>query len=171
MNKIAVNNGIFMGVILMVASMLLYFVNVETFLTMKSYILFFVVLLLYIKTANDLKKSQGGFLSFGEGFKAIFIASVVGFGICTIFEYIHFNLIDPTLADQMKDLTLEKMDEAAGFLSDDMLEKATEAIEDQEFTITLSRSLMNYVVRLVFPAAVVGAIVSLILRKKESEFA
>lgn len=167
MNKIAINNGIFLGVILMVSSMALYFVNVNAFLLYKSYILFLFVIIVYVKTLNDIKRSQGGFISFGEGFIAIMVASGIGFLMCTLFEYVQFNIIDPTLADQLKDLTLEKMEEAAGMLGDDMLDDMTDAIHDQDFGFTMGRSAMSYLIRMVFPAAVVGAIISAILKKEK----
>lgn len=171
MNNISINNGLFLGIVLVVSSLAIYFVNVEAFLLYKSYLLFIVVVLLYFKTANDIKKSNGGELSFMDGFKGILLASAVGFAICTIFEYIQFNIIDPTLADQLKDLTLEKMEEASAFVGSDQMDALVETIEEEEFGFSLSRSIMSYAIRMLFPAAVIGAIVSLITKKEKSPLA
>lgn len=170
MNKIAINNGLFLGATLVIASALFYFVNIEWYLLFKSYILLVVVVLLYFKTANDIKKSQDGMMTFGEGFLGIIIASAVGFAICTIFEYITYNIIDPTLADQLKDMSLAKIEEASAFMNDDMMDDMMEKLEEQSFNLDLGKSLLNYGIRMLFPAAALGAIVAAITKKSEPDF-
>ena len=155
-----------MGVILIISSLTLYFVDPSLFLSMRSWILLTIIIVLMIKTGLDERRIGEGFIDFGDAFRSMFIASAIGILFCTMFEYIMFNIIDPGLIETQREIALEAIEKMSGFLGEDGYEMAVERIQDQEFN-TPAQTLISYLVRQLVPNALFSAIIALIIKRKQ----
>ncbi len=77
------------------------------------------------------RKAIGGFISFKDAFRAIFIATLIFVTINTIYSYIYMRFIDPDFSVRMKDATLRMVEKygANQEAMDKASQKADENIE------------------------------------------
>lgn len=116
MNPIVKKNGITFGIISgalsVLVTTLMYAVDVTLFASMGvglSLLLVYLVIgiILMLRTRKEL----GGVMTFKEGFTAYFISALVSLLISSAFNYILFNLIDPSAQDAIKEVTIAKTTE------------------------------------------------------------
>lgn len=149
-----------MGVASIIFSMVLYFIDPKMMFGGVGYLGILITIYFTYKAAADERVDNEGFLSFGEAFKASFLAIAIGFLFATLFQYVLINFIDPSLVDVLRDTALESAESMAGMFGADesAMEGIKEAMEEQDFSPSLLGTLGNYIGMLV-----VGAIISLIV--------
>jgi len=114
MNEIIKKNGVSYGIITGVVgaliTTLIYSIDLKLFTSMwvgfvsiAIYIVIGIVLL--SKTKQELK----GIFSFKDAFTTYFISAVIGILISVVFNIILFNIIDPSVKDTLKELTMKYM--------------------------------------------------------------
>jgi hypothetical protein len=163
--KNAINNGLFMGVVFIVSSYALYSADSQSFINLKSSILFIPFLLLLFKTGTDARRINDGYISYGAVFKDLLFASIIGTFLCTSFEYILFNFIDPSLKVVMKDIALKGMEEMEGMMNSDLYVKVLERF-DTENLYSLSFSISQFVIRMFVPCALFSAAMAMIIKRE-----
>ena len=165
-----IRNGVIAGLITVIITLILYFVNPSLILSGVSTALFVVVIILMVMAGLAVKRSNGGFLSFKDGFLSGFVTFAVYAIISGLFTYILYNFIGTDLADLTKEKTIEwsmKMFEMAG-LPEDQMEDAITAIEESDTSMTIGKTVMGMFMNMLMgliPAAIIG----LIIRKKGEE--
>ena len=170
MENLKVKNGVMLGLGMVVLSLVIYFVGHKFYLTWGSWIVYALAAYLMYKTAVDVRSQEGGKMSFGTAFTSAWIPYVIGSLLLTLFTYVLFNYIDPSLLDTMKEVQMEAMDKMAGMLGEEGIEAAKEALEDQGSAFGAGTALLGYVAGLVFPGAIMALIIGAIT-KKSGEFA
>ena len=89
-----VKYGIIYGVISI--CILLFTFHVYYFgMIMQTILSFALLIVFHYFTAKAYKNQNGGYLSYGETFKYLFIMSAVGFAISTIYTIVYMNYINP----------------------------------------------------------------------------
>lgn len=169
MQKSSINNGLFLGIALIISIFVLYLANTRMFFNAKSFVMFTIFLLMIIKSGRDARKANGGFISFSQAFINMFVTGAIGYLLATIGEYILFNLVDPSLPDLQKEIAIEAMEEVSGLFGGAEMEEAMEKEMDKLEARDLAgpgAMMMNFVTRLIAPVAIISAIVGLIIRKK-----
>jgi len=78
MKKSSIQNGLFLGVAMIICSYVLYLANPHMFLTAKSGALFLIFLLIMTKSGLDSRKLEGGFIGFKNVFFNMFITGAIG---------------------------------------------------------------------------------------------
>lgn len=167
--KNAINNGLFMGVVFIIASYSLYLADSQSFINLKSGILFMPFLLLLFKTGTDARRLNDGVISYGNAFKDLFFASVIGTFMCTTFEFMMFNYIDPSLKDIMNELALKGMEDMEGVMNSDLYNKMLERF-DTEHLYSISFSISQFIIRIFVPCALFSAMLSLIIKRETNNF-
>jgi hypothetical protein len=163
--KNAINNGLFMGVVFIVSSYALYSADSQSFINLKSSILFIPFLLLLFKTGTDARRINDGYISYGAVFKDLLFASIIGTFLCTSFEYILFNFIDPSLKVVMKDIALKGMEEMEEMMNSELYVKVLERF-DSENLYSLSFSISQFVIRIFVPCALFSAAMAMIIKRE-----
>lgn len=153
-----------LGVAGVIGTYVSYLVGHRFYLTWGNWLVYILCAIVMYKAATA-QREEEGVLSFGNGFIASWVPYVLGSLLVAFFTYLLFNVIDPSLTDSMKEVQLEALEKMSGFLGEDGLEKAQEAIEDQEMTMGLGTSLMGWAFGLVFPGAVMALIVAAITKR------
>jgi hypothetical protein len=114
MNEIIKKNGITYGILTgilgVLITTLIYVINLELFtsvwiglLSIAVYIIIGIVLL------TNTKKELKGIFTFKDAFTTYFISAVVGILISVIFNIILFNIIDPSVKETLKEITIKYM--------------------------------------------------------------
>lgn len=171
MGNPAVKNGILMGVASIVVTMLLYFVDKRSMISYGSWIGYVIIAYFMYAAAAGTKSANGGNLTFGEGLVSSMTALAIGMLISSIFAYLLYNVIDPSLLDTMKEIQVEMIDKMAGFMGEDAAEQAKDAMEDNPPSFGIGTVAIGYVVSLIFPGLVIALIVSAVTKKNPDNFA
>ena len=89
-----VKYGIIYGVISICISLFTFHVYYFGMI-MQTILSFALLIVFHYFTAKAYKNQNGGYLSYGETFKYLFIMSAVGFAISTIYTIVYMNYINP----------------------------------------------------------------------------
>lgn len=174
MNEVIRKNGILYGIITGLGGALItatiYAIDLKLFaswwvslLSISFYIIIGVVLLL--KTKKDLS----GIFPFKDAFTTYFISAIVGILISVAFNIILFNIIDPSVKEVIKELSIryavETM-EKFGAPSLEINETVKKLQEYDQFSISelLKGSVFNIVISAVF-----GLLLALIFKSKPTQ--
>jgi hypothetical protein len=167
LKALSINNGLVLGLILSVITVLMYALNLELFTKWWiGIILFLLALGMGAYSAIKFKQLQG-FLTFKQAFSAYFITVAVGSFIATIIGIVIFTFVDPEAAkflnEQILIMTKEAM-EGFGAPQEVIQEALMEAEKVNNFA--LLEQLKAFVWRLLF-YSIFGLIVALIVKKND----
>ena len=166
-------NGLFLGVALIISTYVIYLANKALFFSSKS-ILLIIFILLIVKSGLEARKANGGFIYFGQIFKNMFVTGAIGVAICTPFEYIMMNFIDPGLIDIYRDILVESAELTREIMEDHFgdiaVERADKEIEKIENTnpFSLANTFKGFLMKMIAPVALLSALFGLILKKPGS---
>ena len=137
LNKEAVKYSIVLAMLSIGSYLLAYLINPQILIKWWFGILFlilFIVALIFI--SRGLRKSNGGFITFGKLFQSLFIAMIISSIISTGFNLLLYKVIDPELETTLRTAMIESTTEMLqGFgMSDDDIEKATSKMQEQSFS-------------------------------------
>ena len=158
MKNAGVNNGVIIGLAGVALTMILYFISPKTMLSYADWLTYPIFIFFMWKAANDTKKANGGFISFGDALVPAIIATAIGALIIGLFRYVHFNFIDPTLPEVAKEIAMEALDKMGGFLGETQIEAMQEALEEQDMTQTLGKTGAAFLI-----TTVIGSLIALII--------
>lgn len=167
MHKTAVPNGLFLGVAMIVCSYVIYMVNAAEFYTARPPLLLAILFLLFLKTGREARTAGGGYLSWGQGFKNMFVTGAIAIFLCTCFEYLMLNILAPDLVDIKREIDQLALEQTKEFLP----EKYDAVLEAQEETMENGYNgvgfyIQQFMVRLIAPVAFVASLIALFIMKK-----
>lgn len=168
--KNGISFGVTIGVIAVLASVIMYAVDVKL---MANYwvgiCLFIVNLVLGIVAVAKTKKALNGFITFKEAFTVFFIAMAIGAAISSIFIYILLNLIDPAakvvIMDRVTEMTVNMM-QSMGAKTEDIRKTVEEMKQTDSFSLV--SQLKSYAGGLIF-YIIIGLIVAVAFKSKAKE--
>ncbi|WP_308991196.1 DUF4199 domain-containing protein [Mariniflexile litorale] len=170
LKSIAVNYGLYLGVLLTLLTVLSYAINLEL-LTNTWYGIFILIAIVAsgMVSVAKIKQAQDGYASFKEAFTAYFITILVGLLISTLVSYLLFNFIDTDAATVLKEKTIEKtiqMMESFNTPSE-VIAEAVDKIESQnQFGLgNIVKGLAGYLVFF----SVIGLIVAAAMKKSKPD--
>jgi len=165
-----INFGIGYGLFLILLTLYAYVIDLNFF---ASYWFLALVIIGFfvngIWVIASLKKAQGGYITFKEGFTVFFIANALALLISTILSILIFVVIDPDLQEVVKELTIAKttvMMENFGTPTE-AIEKTIEDLRKQD-NLSLIPQIKGYFSTLVM-SSIIGLLLALILKKKKEE--
>jgi hypothetical protein len=145
--SIAVKNGIILGLVSTVIGLI-------TLLTKTSGNFLFglislvITIFLVVVCNRDFKKQNGGFMSYGQGFKLTFLMVLIGGIISALITFVYLAVIDPGAIESMKEAKIEAVEKMASMFGASMpeeeMDKAVAKIEaETTATGTFTESLMG----------------------------
>ena len=149
--------GLYLGLGLIIISLVSYFISPRFYLTWASWLGFVLYIVMMVMAVKEEKFNLGS-ISFKGAFGQSWLTYVVGTLIATIFAYIMMHFIDPTLMDMAIEIAKEAIEKMSGFLGEDAVEKALEAIDKQD-TYSVFGFVRSYLIGLIF-AAMIRAIMA-----------
>jgi hypothetical protein len=106
--KAGINLGLILGIISVVVTFLIYFVNPPTMVSMTyAFISLALFFFLVIYFGLQYRKSIGGYMDFGIAFKFAFITLLVSGLVSLVGNLLLHNLVDPALSSVLVDIQLE----------------------------------------------------------------
>jgi hypothetical protein len=165
-NKLAINNGLFIGGISSILGILVYYVSPQLMgATSFGIGMMLISLGLYIFFTLDLRKKVGGFWSFREALKGIFLMSFIAGLLSIVVNFVFYKFIEPGAYEKIAEFvtqnlsaTYEKlgMDQAAIDKAIPMVLEKMKAQFDPSFTDVLKNLgiavLVQFIMSLIFAA-------------------
>ena len=103
----AINNGLYLGAILSLITVLIYAVNLDLFTEWWLGIILFIVVVAYgVVSAIKSRTILNGFISFKQAFTSYFITIAIGTLIATVIGIAIFTFIDPEAATYLNEQIL-----------------------------------------------------------------
>ena len=166
----AINNGLYLGAILSLVSVLIYAVNLDLFTEWWLGIILFVVVVVYgVISAVKSRTILNGFISFKQAFTSYFITVAIGTLIATVVGIAIFTYFYPEAATYLNEqilLVTKQTMERFGMPQEAMESALEEAATKDNFSLGMQSQA--FVFRLAF-YAVVGLIVALIVKKTNNK--
>jgi hypothetical protein len=156
--------GLIMGFIQIAIYTLLYIVDKNLMVDFKVGLGIMIInIVLMVWPVRDYKKMNGGTITFKDAFIICVLTIAGGSLLYIIFSYFLYNIIDPSLADFIKEQSIEK---TAGFMErmgvpQEEIEKGIARIEAQDFKMSpakLSGTFFQTVLFGCIPALIIAAI-------------
>lgn len=167
--KYGIINGL-LGILLMYGS---WAVSMQAFVSAQFYGLFIpFMLILLIIGGLQLRKSNGGYLSFKEGLRFTFLSYVISSLMVAIATYVLYNFIDTALTEKSFEIGLEKtrqMMEKMG-ANDEQIEKAIESANKSKQETSLKTVALGLGLDLIWSFVKSLAVTLLIKKEKPVTF-
>ena len=107
-NEEVIKGGMLLGGVSVLLTMTIYLINVELMVEWWFGILNLLISMgLVIYLGFNFRSICGGFLSFGKAFKFSFLVMFISYLVGVVFQILLYNIIDPSLPEVMKQLTVE----------------------------------------------------------------
>ncbi len=166
--SVGLNYGIYLGLFILIATVLRYVFSIDSFINWKLNILLGIIsIVIAVMASLKARKLIGGYISFKNAFIPFFITSLVAIVISTIIGILLFNVIDPEAAQYLNDQILEMtrgMMERFGAPQEAIDQAMAEAEGKDNFSI--GNQLKSVVMQLAI-MSVIGLIVAAIVKRKD----
>jgi hypothetical protein len=156
--------GLIMGFIQIAIYTLLYIIDKNLLVDFAVLGVIFVInVALMVWPVRNYKKLNGGTITFKDAFVICLVTIAGGTLLGIVFNYFLYNVIDPGLADFIKERVMEK---TVAFMEkmgtpQEAMEKAMADMEQQDFHMSPSKLGMQYIQAVLFgciPALIIAAI-------------
>lgn len=148
--------SVFVGLILIVFTILYSILDIDKE-TATGAVSLTIMFILCLWVVYDVRKNNGGFLSFKDGFKSGFIAMTGGGILNLIYYYLHITVIDEHFIDEMMQQRLDEMKQKG--LAEETMQQSLAFIEKMNSPeIIILLGSVNVLVSSLFFALVAGAI-------------
>ncbi len=75
----------------------------ETQATWLGFLNIVIAIVIYVLATKEFKTANGGFMTFGEGFRISMVAAVICAGIRNVVYYAYVKILDPGITERMQD--------------------------------------------------------------------
>jgi uncharacterized protein DUF4199 len=123
-----------------------------------------IAAIIYVVADKEFRAQNGGFMSFGEGFKLNITAAVIAGSIRSVVSYAYLKLVDPTYTERMQQIGLDNMRERG------MTEAQIE--QGQSIAKILSNPETGLIIGIVWAvlgALIIGSIVAAVIKNESEE--
>ena len=166
MNNISIRNGLFSGLVIVVLGSIMHAISPRFFLNFYGLFGYVVFIFFMIRSVLQVRKSDGGVLSFASAFIAAFIPMTIGVLFSSMFTYVVHNWINPDIIILIKEIAIdsatmvmEKMSEM--FDADIDLDEAISEMEKVDYSFGFGSLLLAWITTTIMgcvPALVIAAI-------------
>jgi hypothetical protein len=102
LNKHSINNGVILGILSLALQIIIYYAAPSIIGSITfSVVISIFSLLIYIFFTIDLKKKIGGFWTFKEALKGIFVMSLIGNALSSVANFVFFKFIEPDAFEKL----------------------------------------------------------------------
>ncbi|MGN6421310.1 MAG: DUF4199 domain-containing protein [Pseudobacter sp.] len=170
-SKVGLTYGLIGGIAMIIYTLCLYMAGIETFMNFAlAFLVYAIIIAIAVMAGIKQKKLNGGYLSFGEALKTVFLTFVLAFLLSTLFNYVLLNYIDTGFRDEMSRLTLEKVESFMRKLGapESDIEKAMENAGSAD-NYSFSKTLLGYgMMCIIF--CIISLIIAAIIKKNKPPF-
>jgi hypothetical protein len=166
-SKIALNNGVIIGIVLIFYALLLWVLSVdrEHWLNYFSYIFMLAGVILSVK---NYREKNNGFLTYRQAFSNGFLTLLFAGILTSIYIVVFFQIIAPEEVTKMIEIAEEKMVEQNPNMTDEQIDVAMGYAT--MFMKPWAMAIMALVVNAI-AGLIIAAIVAAFMKKEEQHFA
>ena len=168
MQNTGVKWGLIGGALSVLISLLTYLIGPTYYIKLGSWLGFLSILIILALAGREERNNHGGFISFQEILRPIFLTYVIILVISTIMQVLMMKVIDPGLADTIKQTTIEGMDKLKGFMGDEAYDKAMEDINTKDFSGSFRDTALGLAFNILFGFGL-SALYAVIMKRKNPE--
>lgn len=161
-----------MGAVLVIYTLVTYLIDPQ--LMFKWWLALIIGIVIYvffmrragIATRNDL----GGYMSFKQALAPTFLTFVIGALVASVFNYIMYNFIDPSLQDQLLNYTLDTTESMMSRFGapQSEIDSALDKLETEGISLGVVDILKQYAWSLII-GFIIAAIISAVIKRKPPE--
>ncbi|MHA4847229.1 DUF4199 domain-containing protein [Flavitalea antarctica] len=162
--------GVICGIAVILLTLLLYIAGLEWFTSPLKYLRYVIPILIGFLGAYKQRSLQGGYITFQEALKTVFIIFIISVVLDTLFSYLLFNVIDvPFMQAVIQDaaVRMEKFLVKMGTKQED-IDKAMAEFDNPD-NLSPGNILLGVLVSLI-GWFIVALIIAAIVKKKKPEF-
>ncbi|RZS75918.1 DUF4199 domain-containing protein [Pseudobacter ginsenosidimutans] len=170
-SNVGLTYGLIGGIAMIVYTLCLYLVGIQAFMNFGlAFLVYGIIIFIAVLAGLKQKKLQGGYLSFAEALKTVFLTFVLAFLLSTIFNFVLLNYIDPGFRDQMAQATMEKLEGIMRRLGapDSDIEKAMEGAASAD-NYTFAKMLLGYGTMCIL-FCLISLVIAAIIKKNRPPF-
>lgn len=171
MNKKIIESGIILGLISIGITVLLYLSGPEY---MTSALVGIGVLVVSIALVSYFairyRKQSGGYISFKNGFIALFLMLFISGLLMQTFNILLYQVIDPELSEKIKIASIENTASMMQSFNapQEEIDKAIDRIQNVNMEVTVSKQLLQIVWMQIYNL-IIALIIALIIKKKNPD--
>ncbi|MGB3585484.1 MAG: DUF4199 domain-containing protein [Tunicatimonas sp.] len=135
-----------------------------------GFLIFGITIAILFIAGFELRKKNGGYLSFKNALKSSFIIYAIAAVLVVMYNLLQYNVLTPEIAEELQKETLNQQVmvwESFG-MSDEQIDESAAAMEDRNL-FGLTWQLVGLAGNLFF-GLIISLIVAAIVKKKEPEF-
>lgn len=156
--------GIYLGIVLIVYSLILYLLDVDFQSNWRYLSILWMAAMLFWAMITTRDKIMGGYISYGKAFGAGFWTGLFAAIIGAIFTFLFVTEIDPNFTQEILTKAEEQMLEQNPNMSDEQLEMALSWTE--KFTSPAMITVMALVMN-VFYATILSLIIAIFVKREQ----
>lgn len=163
--------GVYIGLVMVIITLLIYFVDYTMLVSMWFGILSLVLLFgLILYVGFNFRKANGGYLAFGPAFQFAFVTLIVCGVISILGNILLYHVIDPQLPEVLVESQLESMLSmmdrfgAGDSITGDQIDEMREGLE---VNYTIAGQMKSFGIGLIINA-VLALILAAIIKKKDT---
>ncbi len=159
--------GLLAGFATIIIQLILYIIDPNMLFSGIAFIPSILLLVLVIYAPIAAKRANGGYIDFFPAFLASLLTYVVSVIITSLFTYVLYNFVDPSLNQLVID---QSIDTTVGFMeaigaSEEQIEEAIDDIQNTEGSVMSLGNVLFGIVSGSFVASIFCAIIALIVKK------
>ncbi|MEP1489600.1 MAG: DUF4199 domain-containing protein [Algibacter sp.] len=169
LKSIATNYGMYLGVALVLITILAYAIDLSLFVNTWFGISIYVIIIIFgIYAVAKVKQAFNSFATFKDAFSAYFITILVGLLISATVTFILFNFIDTDAALVLKEKSVEKIIQVYEKmnLAPDKIAEIVDKIESENL-YSIKNSLVGLTTSYLLPLSIIGLIVAAAMKKSD----
>ena len=162
--------GVICGVAVVAFSILLYVAGVEWYTSALAYCGFLIPIVIGFMGAYKQRSLQGGYLTFKEALKTVFIIFIISIIFDTVFSYLLLNVIDVPFREAIMQEAAVKMEKFLAKMgsSQEAIDKAMADFENPN-NFSPGKIILGMFFRMI-GWFIVALIIAAIVKKKRPEF-
>tara|TARA_B110000459_G_C16568203_1_gene475011 strand:- start:143 stop:661 length:519 start_codon:yes stop_codon:yes gene_type:complete len=165
MNDISFRNGMLAGIVIILLGSILHAIDPRSFLNIYGFVGYAVFLFFMVRSVLQVRKNEGGILSFGSAFVAAFIPMTIGVFMSSVFTYAMHNWINPDLIILTKEIAIESTTMAMEKMSElfDMdvdIDEVLKELEKVDYSFGLGSLVLSWITTTIMgcvPALIIAA--------------
>lgn len=166
MNDINIRNGWQAGIVIIVLGSIMHAIDPRFFLNWYGFVGYIVFLFFMVRSAVQVRKSDGGVLPFSSAFVAAFIPMTIGVFFSSVFSYALHNWINPDLIILIKEIAIESttmaMEKMSEMFDMDMdIDKVLTEMENVDYSFGVGKMVLSWLLTSIMgcvPALIIAAI-------------
>nr|WP_295870948.1 DUF4199 domain-containing protein [uncultured Chitinophaga sp.] len=163
--------GIIAGIVLILLNVGSWIAGHEILFSFLNGIAQMILLIVFaILAGKERKRQVGPYVGFKTMIKPVYTTFIISTLMITVYQFVLYKYIDPDLSEAFKQHTLATTERVLRSFGapQDQLESQLDSINGTDFSVSFSKSFLDYLRNVIFYFAV-SAIIALILRKKAPE--